>query len=473
MTIRLEDEYPGRAQIASANYPDGAFKNESTEGANDGTPLEITWANDKEALFQGLLKAYGRLPNGNVDTVPSSQLLEALLSISYGQTRPRGMSPASLCAGLHLDDNAAFPNNSPHRSAYFASDPRGICVAWDFDLDRPMLLIVNAAGELRSVSCWDYSAAPALSSAWTVSLSSPNYHSIACDGESVFIAYDTGGNTWVAKFDLYPWTGTPVWTTDTTRQSPPYDHLIIANDERIALLLTEQSGPTDWQLAILVKSSGAGYLGKGNAGGTLEVDSEKARLTSNGTHIFWPCRVGSNKYLCSAKISDPTTSDYSAPTTTLGGEFTDVAALNADTVAVVSEATAAAESRLYAFHLGIGEFAFVGNLEAPMSNDPGDTFYPKLCFDGLNLNMTHAVRGDEGGDKTTVIRRVNATRFSRHMDMMTNIAAPMTSIGSTNVSGNDTERQYLVFDGRDVWSLYHDATNFSLFRVLAPGLRGI
>ena len=43
MALDLPTKYPGRANAGDADYPQGSFKNESTEGADDGTPLEVDW----------------------------------------------------------------------------------------------------------------------------------------------------------------------------------------------------------------------------------------------------------------------------------------------------------------------------------------------------------------------------------------------------------------------------------------------
>jgi len=78
MAIRLIDRYPGRANPASDEYPQGSVKNKTSLDLNDGTPLEKDWANDKEAFFQGLLMATGVTPSGNTDTVLESDYMDAL-----------------------------------------------------------------------------------------------------------------------------------------------------------------------------------------------------------------------------------------------------------------------------------------------------------------------------------------------------------------------------------------------------------
>ena len=81
MSIRLFDKYGPRATAPTANYPEGSYKNESVPGANDGTPVEIDWANDYEGFTQALLAEAGISADGNPDTAISSQRLEAIKTV--------------------------------------------------------------------------------------------------------------------------------------------------------------------------------------------------------------------------------------------------------------------------------------------------------------------------------------------------------------------------------------------------------
>ncbi|WP_340052111.1 phage tail protein [Pseudomonas proteolytica] len=81
MSLKLNERYPGRFDNPSSQYPQGSFKNRSAPGVLDGSYLEKDWANDKEGLFQSLLVAAGITPNGQVDTVGSSQYFTALLQV--------------------------------------------------------------------------------------------------------------------------------------------------------------------------------------------------------------------------------------------------------------------------------------------------------------------------------------------------------------------------------------------------------
>lgn len=81
MAIKLSDQYPGRADAPSIDYPNGSFKNRSAPGVLDGTPLDKVWANDKEGFFQGILAEAGIAADGLPDKVGASQYLEALITV--------------------------------------------------------------------------------------------------------------------------------------------------------------------------------------------------------------------------------------------------------------------------------------------------------------------------------------------------------------------------------------------------------
>lgn len=81
MAINLATRYPGRANPADTNYPQGSFKNRSAPGVLDGSYLEKDWANDFFAFFQQLLVEAGISPNDTVDNATNSQYYQALKSV--------------------------------------------------------------------------------------------------------------------------------------------------------------------------------------------------------------------------------------------------------------------------------------------------------------------------------------------------------------------------------------------------------
>jgi hypothetical protein len=78
MAIVTEDEYPGRSEGATANYPQGRSINKTTPGT--GTPLEEKWRNDIEGFLQYLLKKGNVIPSGLPDTAVASDYYDALIA---------------------------------------------------------------------------------------------------------------------------------------------------------------------------------------------------------------------------------------------------------------------------------------------------------------------------------------------------------------------------------------------------------
>lgn len=120
MAIIRETQYPGLWNVPSVNNPQGNFKNETVDGAEDGSYLESVWKNDEDALRQSLLIAAGITPNGNPDEGGNSQVFQALVEMASGRAvvliesptsavnayvveeKPNGQAPAALFDGLTI-----------------------------------------------------------------------------------------------------------------------------------------------------------------------------------------------------------------------------------------------------------------------------------------------------------------------------------------------------------------------------------
>ena len=86
--INLESEFSPRVNPADANYPFGSIKDNSSPGANDGTPLAAVWGNDWEGFAQAAMTEAGITPSGLPDTAQDSQLLDAVKVVASGALRP-------------------------------------------------------------------------------------------------------------------------------------------------------------------------------------------------------------------------------------------------------------------------------------------------------------------------------------------------------------------------------------------------
>lgn len=86
--INLEEEFSPRVNPADANYPFGSIKDNTSPGANDGTPLAAVWGNDWEGFAQAAMTEAGITPSGLPDTAQDSQLLDAVKAVASGALRP-------------------------------------------------------------------------------------------------------------------------------------------------------------------------------------------------------------------------------------------------------------------------------------------------------------------------------------------------------------------------------------------------
>ena len=84
MALKIYDKFSPRANVGDTNYPNGSIKNESVPGAKDGTPLDADWGNDYAGADAALFAEVGIVPNGDADTVLSSQRLTALQLLHIG-----------------------------------------------------------------------------------------------------------------------------------------------------------------------------------------------------------------------------------------------------------------------------------------------------------------------------------------------------------------------------------------------------
>ena len=97
----LTDAYAGTIDPANTGFPGGKFKNETTAGdyslsidfvaqtyslsytgSGDGTPVDADWGNNTEGAFQAILAEAGLTPNGAIEQVGASQILDAIKIIA-------------------------------------------------------------------------------------------------------------------------------------------------------------------------------------------------------------------------------------------------------------------------------------------------------------------------------------------------------------------------------------------------------
>ena len=486
MVLKLEDRYPGRSDPASGEYPGGKVSNESTPGMNDGTPLEKDWANDREGFFQSMLTTVAQAPDGNVDTALQSQVAEAILTNCFGQTRPRNGTIPALCSGIHLSENAHNPNRSPHMSADL-SRVYDACIAWDYSKNRPIILTVDNADQLRSIECWDYDTDPTQSSAWSVTFPATvdSLHAVACDGDYVYIAWmeASGGNLQVSKFDLYPWTGTALWTADTGYDSafapdPKLTRLIVANSSDIGMIFGDSGANTVWKVAAIAKSSGVIQIGTGNSTSDVRLLDYQFKITSIGTTMFWAgySNSGTAMYMCSADLSDPTGSTYTLKTRSQSSVVSDIMAIDPNTIVMCNavDGSIGADMTMFAFLLADDEFGFYGGWVNPTPWQASGDYETLLGFDGMNVWGLHNTLSAQATTSSGLaLRLMSAARFGRKADNTNDLNASLVALDNLASAGNQGPQGKFLFDGRDMWVYFNGVTETYFWRILSIGSRGV
>ena len=81
MALLRYNRYPGYWLSPTTSYPQGAFKNKSSDNADDGSYAEADWLNDWDGFFGRLLTQAGISANGTVDSAQSSQYYDALAKL--------------------------------------------------------------------------------------------------------------------------------------------------------------------------------------------------------------------------------------------------------------------------------------------------------------------------------------------------------------------------------------------------------
>lgn len=111
--IRLEDTYT-QTTPASADYPGGSFKNTTTPGGTDGTPLEKSWADDFLGFRDAIMSAAGVGYSGAPDTAQSSDALNALNALFVNESD--ATSAATPNKVVKRDANGRFKAVAPTAS---------------------------------------------------------------------------------------------------------------------------------------------------------------------------------------------------------------------------------------------------------------------------------------------------------------------------------------------------------------------
>lgn len=97
--INIYDLYQPNVTAPNADYPYGAVRDDSSESATDGTPIRQAFLNDINGFFQAMLHGAGIVPNGNAETVQTSQLRQALQVLTDARVNALVPAATTLIAG--------------------------------------------------------------------------------------------------------------------------------------------------------------------------------------------------------------------------------------------------------------------------------------------------------------------------------------------------------------------------------------
>lgn len=193
MALKLDERYPGRADPASVDYPQGSFKNRTSPTAKDGTYLEKDWANDQQGFLQSLLKAVDVVANGSVDKVGASQYFDALKQIIQDES-PAPDQATETVAGIakvatqavanELTSDADFitPKKLPGATkavlSASGSAPVFACRAW-VNFNGIGTIATRGSGNIVSIT--DH-AVGVFSANYATPMSNANYAALVCAG---------------------------------------------------------------------------------------------------------------------------------------------------------------------------------------------------------------------------------------------------------------------------------------------------
>lgn len=467
MAIKLVDEYPGRAEPASADYPGGSFRNE-TDGANDGTPWEAAWIKDRDGLPQALLKKTNHEANGVVDTAETSQYFDALMELTKTLTVDPAVDYKDMCSGYRTNgwsDMSANPNVLDTTATIYDS-----CLSWDHSAQKPCLYVCTSDAEILKIDgCWNYTGNP---TAGAVTLSASlgtiaNIYSLCSDGDYLYAAYIAGGYCKISKFALAVWTGEAIWTVDTGRTdagTTPATTVINASETHIGLLVGNTGDTTVWTAGSIRKSDGNALYGIGNtpAGGTLAPHMFK--MASDGTTLYWVGYTTANNHVFSATIADPTTSPYSIlnyGNSQADSRFRGIAWAEDKLI------IARADGATLAFFPSVNSFGgCISSADShfALSNPtPDATDCDALVgFDGISVWFAHCYFGATGA---MGLRAIPASAYSVERTASA-VASPPPSFAKATMAGYTAlPAGRLLHDKRDLWLVL---VSGSIHRITAP-----
>lgn len=480
--ISISEKYSGQAEGPSADYPNGTFKNRV--GSVRGTPLEQEWARDIDGGRQAVIKDCGIPLNNVADTRIVSQYQKALDSRYTQRTANPVSTIQSICAEKYYGDfNWASPDAFPNK-ATIGGSVQDSCIGVDYDTELPCVFVIMSSAQIKKVTgLWQYDANLVTSSALSLDFGETpaSITSLCCDGIRLYVLWRNATNGYhLSSFNL----------TDMSRylnvafgidydSLDQYAKVIVASDDYVAISIDNISG--DPGVIVVNKSTGAFTTGTGTGTpGTSAPFQGCGRIVTDGEHLFWLHIENTggtpySSYLCSAKISDPTTSDYSQTLIYSSNTIMDVPTglYNLGDTLLGSIMMMTSSGRVYSFSKA-GDVSRAC-LEIANAEPYGliTTYRTVVGCDGMNFwaVLMQYNRADEQSRLSFV--RIPMTLCVRNNagDTLIDFSDYYAEIVMTTYFNGETsnyEPGRLFFDGRDV--VYVDRDGY-VARIVNPGAR--
>ena len=241
MSKGIYDTYGSRAFGPSAYYPEGIFKDETSPGMENGTPLQRDWATNIEAIMQRIRLEGHIVPSEVLDDAVTNQTWNGLLR-RLGNAPPQA-TPLQLCAGFpetDWSDPAASPNYLDT-----GDQIRDACVGYNWKYSTHFLWVLHDDNSIHAVSAYGYYSTPALADfTFTWGTTPDEIVSIVADDYYLYVAwYTTGSQVYISKFAQTDFTGTLIytWGTGITARSTNGVRMCIGDTNRLCYAIDNAS----------------------------------------------------------------------------------------------------------------------------------------------------------------------------------------------------------------------------------------
>lgn len=398
-------------------------------------------------------------------------------------TKPPQATINDLCGGLviYQTHNPAATPNALVTSATWVDS----CIGWDAVKSIPYIIVTNGTYITPVIGCWDYSGSPVLDDDLELTFSATPDHigALCCDADYLYVMWCLESGNWqVSKFAQSSgrYTGSPLWTADTGSAWSGDPHtevhaMCIADSTHIAAMVSN-GDVNERKICIITTTSGAVASGTGSwvSGAGDKFASQNKKLVSDGTHVFWIQYQGVSTveyFLMSAKISNPTTSDYaSAPLGTFDASYPytfphGICRVGEGILISAPNGKVQLYSTTDGAVYGMFDFGGTGFLTSDYLGDQDVV----IGFDGQNVWLHFVITDTGHARQTNILRKIPAGIISYRGDSGNDYSI-YTSAVILNVSAHEDVyvAGKLLFDGLDMWFVTRDG---NAYRVVNPGGR--